>query len=127
MDVDPTAANERFPTTVPVPCPSDDLEVSGTAAIPGHRAAGALGCVRHDRVRGRALLAFDARAAAGTARARWRRRVQGGSAIKRADHGEGRVPCTRAHSGRRDHATKAGRAQGRGANGHLRSTDTTPH
>jgi hypothetical protein len=71
-----------------VPCTSDDLDVSGPAPLPCHREAGALGCVRHACLRGRELLAFDARASDGMARARGRRLVQGGIALKLADPGE---------------------------------------
>ena len=88
MDVDPTDFNEGFPDAVPVPRARDDLDVSGGAPIPRHHEAGALGRVRHDLLRGREFLAFHARASHRAARARGRRLVQGGIAIKLADQGE---------------------------------------
>src|SRR5918999_3025275 len=88
LDVDPTDFHQRFPNTVPVPCARDDLDVPGMAPIPGHREAGARGCVRHDRLGGGEFLAFHAWASNRASRARRRRLVQGGIAIKLADQGE---------------------------------------
>jgi hypothetical protein len=87
LDVYPTDFHTRFPKTIPVPRARDDLDGSGTTPLPCPREAGALSGVRHDRVRGCEFLACHARASDGTARARWRWRVQGGITINLADHG----------------------------------------
>ena len=82
MDLAPSDLDERFPDTVPVPRARDDLNASGAFPIPRHREAGARGRARHDLLRGCEFLAFHTRASYGAARARGRRLIQGGIAIK---------------------------------------------
>ena len=88
MDVDPTDFDQVLPDAIPGPRASDDLNVSGTAAIPGHGEVGAVERGRHDLLWGSEFLAFHARASHRPARARERRFVQGGIAIKLAHQGE---------------------------------------
>ena len=88
MDVDPTDCHQGLPDAVPVPGAGDDLDVSGGSPIPRHCEAGARGGVRHDLLGGGQFLAFHARASHCAARARWRRLIQGGIAIKLAHQGE---------------------------------------
>jgi hypothetical protein len=45
MDVYPSDFNERFPDAVPVTRARDDLNISGTSAIPCHCEAGAVDVV----------------------------------------------------------------------------------
>jgi hypothetical protein len=85
MNVAPPDLNQGFAAAVPVTCAREHLEVSGASPLPGHREAGALGRVRHNRVRGREFLAFHTRASPGAGCSRWRRLIQGSLTIKLAD------------------------------------------
>jgi hypothetical protein len=75
MDLHPMDCDARLPAAVPGPCAGDHRDVSGGASRPRHHKAGARGCVRHDFLGGGQLLAFDAGASQGPARARWWRLV----------------------------------------------------
>jgi hypothetical protein len=87
-DVSPSDFDDSFPNPGPVPRARDDRDVSGASPLPRSQEAGARGRVRHDRWRGSAFLAVDARASQWGTRARGRRLGQRGIPIKRADHGE---------------------------------------
>lgn len=80
---------ERCPPTGAVPRARDALQGAGPAAIPCHGQMGALGRVRHDRLGGRAWPALHAWTPERAGRARWRRLIQGGSAITLAAHPRG--------------------------------------
>jgi hypothetical protein len=85
VDVHPADGDEGFPSPLPVPRPSDDLDETGGAPIPRHSESRALGCRRDYCVRRGEFLAFDARATSHRPRTRWRRLIQGSIAIKLAD------------------------------------------
>jgi hypothetical protein len=88
VDVPASDLNPIRPDAGPVSRARDDLEVSGAAPIPGHRARGALGRLGDQLVRGRECRALHRRASPGAGGARGGRRRQGRIAIKRADQGE---------------------------------------
>jgi hypothetical protein len=74
-----------------VTCARENLDVSRTAPILGHREVGALGRVRHDCLGGRKLLALHARPSHRVARARRGSLIQGGIALQLAHQGEVRA------------------------------------
>jgi hypothetical protein len=82
MEVYPTDSAPSCPAAVPVAGAGDDLEVAGAAPLAGDRQAGAACLVSPHRLGGGEFLALHTGASHDMARARGRRRVQGGSAIK---------------------------------------------